>query len=99
MKLNAYSIYDEKALQYHAPFFMVSDGAAVRALSDLANDQNTNIGRHPGDYKLYCIGIFDDANGGLASHSPPLHVVDAVSLIEHKTADLFTSSPASAAKA
>lgn len=96
MRLNAYSIYDNKALQYQAPFFTSTDGAAVRAFSDLANDSNTTIGRHPGDYMLYCVGIYDDQNGLFQSHSPLIHVVDAIALVK-VTPDLF-NPPAAASK-
>ena len=53
MKMNAYSIFDTKALQYHLPFFQPQDGAAVRMLMDLVNDPNTTVGRHPADFVLY----------------------------------------------
>lgn len=80
MKLNAYSIYDRKALQYHAPFFTHTDGSALRAFSDLANDMQTNIGRHPGDYVLYRVGQYEDSSAVLLGHEPA-HVADALSLL------------------
>lgn len=81
MRLRAYSIFDNKALQYHPPFFASTNGQAVRSMSDLANDPQTNIGRHPGDYVLYCIGEYDDAKGAMLPISPLEHVVDAVALV------------------
>lgn len=89
MILRAYSIFDHKALQYHPPFFASTDGAAVRSLQDLVNDQNTTIGRHPSDYTLYCIGTYDDSNGGLSPAAPLLHVMDAVALVKLTPAPLF----------
>lgn len=88
MKLNAYSIFDNKALQYHSPWFASTDGAAVRSLADLVADPNTTIGRHPNDYVLYCIGTYDDALGLLMAETPLRHVMDAASLVK-VTADLF----------
>ncbi|WNK12814.1 MAG: nonstructural protein [Microvirus sp.] len=82
MKLNAYTIYDNKALQYHAPFFMAADGQAVRALSDLVSDPNTNIGRHPGDYVLYHCGYYNDSTGFLSAEAPLRHIMDAQSLVK-----------------
>lgn len=82
MILRAYSIFDTKALQYHPPFYSSTDGAAVRSLSDLANDPNTNIGRHPADYVLYCVGTWDDNKGDFAPVSPLMHVMDAVALVK-----------------
>lgn len=82
MKLNAYTLYDNKALQYHPPFFASTDGAAVRSLSDLVSDLNTGPGRHPGDYVLYFVGTYDDSNGQLWPEQPLRHVMDAAALVK-----------------
>lgn len=82
MLLRAYTIYDVKALQYHSPWFQHTDGMAVRALMDLVNDPNTNIGRHPRDYTLYMCGTYDDATGVFHPQTPLLFVSDAVSLVQ-----------------
>lgn len=89
MILNAYTVYDRKALQYHSPFFAVADGAAVRSFMDLANDPQTTVGRHPGDYVLYFCGCFDDGTGLLLPASPIKHVCDAQSLVKHQEALAF----------
>lgn len=90
MVLNAYSIYDRKALQYHPPFFASTDGAAVRSFSDLANDGNTTIGRHPADYVLFFVGTYNDGNAELVAESPLRHVMDATALL-HVQPNLFTN--------
>lgn len=93
MILKAYSIFDIKALQYHAPFFTHTDGSAVRMFSDVVNDVNTNIGRHPADFKLYCVGTYSDANGSLEPTLPMEHVIDAIALVHIQAkGDLFTQS-------
>lgn len=81
MLLRAYSIFDNKALQYHSPFFASTNGAAVRSFTDAANDLNTNIGRHPSDFVLYCVGTYDDAKGQFTQVWPLEHVVDAIALV------------------
>lgn len=81
MILNAYTIYDRKALQYHAPFFAVADGAALRSFMDLANDPQTTVGRHPGDYVLYRCGAYDDSSGQLLPVSALEHISDALPLV------------------
>lgn len=89
MHVNAYSIRDVKADVFHAPFFLPTDGAATRAFSDVANDTNTQIGRHPADFTLYHVGSFDDSNG-LLTACERRHVVDATSLLRiQPTGDLF----------
>lgn len=87
MKLNGYTIYDRKAQLYLSPFFAVSDGAAIRSFSDLANDLSTTIGRHPMDYVLFRNGTFDDVNGMLSADNPQ-HVADANILVT-ASKDLF----------
>lgn len=94
MILNAYSIFDSKALQYHPPFFASTYGAATRSFSDLANDLQTNVGRHPADYVLYCVGTYDDAHGHLDPHMPLVHVVDAIALVRNQPSLSFTEGAA-----
>lgn len=82
MKLLAFTIYDNKALQYHPPFFAATDGAAVRMLRDLVEDPNSNIGRHPADYVLYRCGVYDDIKGHFAAEMPLRHIMDAMALVK-----------------
>lgn len=82
MRINAYTLFDNKALNYHAPFFMATDGAAVRALSDLVSDLNTNVGRHPSDFVLYYCGQYDDSNGQFWPELPLRHIMDAIALVK-----------------
>lgn len=91
--LNCYSIYDVKALQWHPPFYLSTDAAAARALSDVVKDPNTLIGRHPSDHVLYCIGTFNDANGELSPIQPRRHVADAVAFVPVQP-DLLTAQAA-----
>lgn len=92
MILRAYSIYDRKALQYHPPFYASTDASAVRSLADLANDNQTTVGRHPADYVLYHIGEYDDQTGRLTPVSPLNHVMDAQALVHiNNQRDLFAT--------
>lgn len=61
--LAMFALYDVKSDSYKTPFFMIANGEAVRAFTDLANDPNTVIGRHPNDFKLVRLGMFDEATG------------------------------------
>lgn len=85
MLLNAYAIYDNKALVYGVPFFAPTDGSAVRSFRDLSNDPNTTVGRHPGDFSLFSIGSYEDGNGQLVPLSPLRHVIDATALVSLQT--------------
>lgn len=96
MLLQAYSIFDRKALQYHPPFFASTDAAAVRSLSDLVQDPNTTVGRHPNDYVLYGVGTYSDADGSLQPITPLRHIMDAVALVPLQQ-QLFDPTAAQAA--
>lgn len=82
MKLNAYSIFDNKSLIYMPPFFTHTDHAACRMIQDTASDPNSTLGRHPGDYVLYFVGTYDDSNGQLWPEQPLRHVRDVLSLLK-----------------
>ncbi|AXH72217.1 MAG: nonstructural protein [Microviridae sp.] len=66
MILKIFSIYDIKSEAFSPPFFMSTAGEAVRAFKDLANDSNSMIGRHPSDFRLMCLGTFDNCAGTFA---------------------------------
>lgn len=70
MKVNVYSIFDEKAAAYAPPFFMGHNGQAIRAFSDLVEDNKSAISRHPADYTLYKLGEFDDNSGVIKGVQP-----------------------------
>lgn len=65
MLLKIFAAYDSKAAAFMQPFFFQTDGMARRAFGDLINDNNTMCGKHPGDFTLFQIGVYDDAGGTL----------------------------------
>lgn len=81
MNIRLYSIYDIKSLTYAPPYVAATDGVAVRMLKELVDDNNNMVGRHPADFKLYCIALFDDQRGLVLAQQPPEHVVDAIALV------------------
>ncbi|WNK14516.1 MAG: nonstructural protein [Microvirus sp.] len=70
MKLKIYAIHDIKADLFGPPFFMSTAAEALRAFADLADDSNTTIGKHPGDYRLMQIGEFDNQKGAIEGSEP-----------------------------
>lgn len=87
--LNVYTLYDVKALAYNPPFFVNNHGMARRAVLDLVTDPNTTVGRHPSDFKLYCLGTYDQASGRFVLFEIAEHVIDAVALVPAKTPSMF----------
>lgn len=71
MKLKVFSVLDTKGDCFMTPFFMSATGQAVRAFADLVNDAQSMVARHPEDYRLACIGEFDDNSARLTSYDVP----------------------------
>lgn len=97
MLLNAYTLYDVKSLTYSPPFYAGAHGAASRMVADLAQDSSTTVGRHPKDFTLYCVGLFNDGTGELLPHAVKELVTDVVSLLPRTVQrDFFADPPVNA---
>lgn len=70
MKLNIYTVFDSAVGAYMRPFVMQSDGQAVREFMDQAKNPETVVSRHPEDYALFRVGMFDDNKGELVHEIP-----------------------------
>lgn len=70
MIMKVFSIYDGKGKCYGLPFFMAQVGVAARAFGDLVNDDQSAVCKHPADYTLYQVGVFDDESGLFENVSP-----------------------------
>lgn len=65
MKMVMVSIKDTAADAFGRPAFVASEGVAVRQFQDevnRANDDN-QLYKHPDDFHLYYLGLFDDSTG------------------------------------
>lgn len=60
MKLNIYTVFDTKANAFLPPFFLPTDGMAVRTFKDAAEDEKHAFYKNAEDYILYRIGSYDD---------------------------------------
>ena len=70
MKQLMFVIYDSKANAYLQPWFLTTEPMAIRAFTDLANDSDSNVSRHPEDYTLFNIGSFDDNTAEIIWNAP-----------------------------
>lgn len=77
-----YSIYDEKVEAYTNPWYAPTNPAAIRTFTDLANDSNTQIGRHTLDYTLYQLGKWDDSNGTIEMFDHPVNLGKASEYVQ-----------------
>lgn len=70
MLQNIYAVRDEKVQSFLKPFFIQTNGAAIRAFQDASRDPKTALYAHPEDYVLYLVGTFDDESAVFTSVSP-----------------------------
>ncbi len=63
MELLAMTVFDSKTEAYLRPFYCTTVNEGLRMFIDTLNDPNTMINKHPEDYALYHIGIYDDGLG------------------------------------
>lgn len=70
MKMNAYCVFDVAIGSFNSPFFMQTDGLAIRGFSEQVNNPESQIGKNPDQFTLYRVGEFDDQEGMLIPHDP-----------------------------
>lgn len=75
---SVYSVYDLKGEMYGLPYFAHNDAVAVRMFSDACKDSETPIGRHPHDFTLFRVGVWNSDNGALAGTEVPVPVITGV---------------------
>jgi len=61
--MRIYAIYDTKAEFYGNPVYIRTDAEARRTFAQVAQDPQTEIGKHPEDFLLFRIGSWDAENG------------------------------------
>lgn len=92
-----FTCFDQKAKLYTRPFFYTELGEALRNFTDVANDTQHEIGRHPADYTLMEIGTFDETSGSLTSYDTPIShgtAVEYLNLLTHPAQIDLNDQPA-----
>lgn len=59
----AYAMRDIKSNTFSMPFFQMNKVMALRMFEDMSRDSQSQISKHPEDYQLFEIGVFDTATG------------------------------------
>ncbi|AXL15260.1 nonstructural protein [Microviridae sp.] len=88
-----FSIYDNKAELYSPPFTAKTLGEAIRMFTDTANDQQTQLCRHPTDFALYQTGDFDPDTGQVQAQ-PYKHIGMAADFKTQVEAFPYVDNPA-----
>ena len=72
MKLQIMCVRDIKVGAYQTPFYAATIGAGERSFSDAINNPNkdSDMSKHPTDFELYLLGIYDDDTGKFDTHEP-----------------------------
>lgn len=64
--MNVYSIRDNTAEYFGAPFIARNQGEAVRSFTGAVNDTRNPdnlMAKHPSEYALYLVGTWDETTG------------------------------------
>lgn len=83
MKLCVVAIRDRAIDAFGMPNFVVSVGAAVRSFGDEVNraDPNNQLNKHPEDFDLFQLGVYNDADGSFELLDSPRQVAIGKDLV------------------
>lgn len=65
MKVRCYAVFDAKIADFHLAIFDIKDEGAIRQFADAVSDKQTKWNKHPEDYSLWFVGVFDTSKGML----------------------------------
>ena len=87
MILFMYSLYDTQSGVYDRPFCQMQDNEAKRTFCDWVANKESVVGRHPEDFHLVRVGVFDDVNGKIGGKEKETIItgLEAVSKIDNVT--------------
>lgn len=63
MNFGLYSIRDTKTEAFQAPWTSQNNNTAMRTFSDIAKNPESMVNRHPQDYCLVKVGVWNDETG------------------------------------
>ena len=68
MKKPMFAVFDNTAKMYGTPFLEITDGTAIRLMQDTAKGDHP-FARHPQDFTLTRLGMFDEETGEINQSS------------------------------
>lgn len=74
MQFHILAVRDRAADVFGQPMFAPSVGLAIRGFGDEINRAapDNQLNKHPEDFDLYSLGLFDDSTGEFNCHSPKM---------------------------
>lgn len=77
-----FAIRDSKADGFMPPFCAVTRGLAVRMFSDVMVDPQGQFAKHPADYSLHEIGVFDTDTALIVVSNGPEYVIGGLDVLK-----------------
>lgn len=68
------AVHDRALDAFMQPWTVPAIGAAIRGFQDAVNNAETPMFKHPDDYDLYQLGVFDDNTGKLIPLDEPKQI-------------------------
>lgn len=65
------AVRDRAVDSFGTPIFVVAVGQAVRSFADEINNRDSSFAKHPDDFDLYQLGMFDQDEGTLVPIGSP----------------------------
>lgn len=81
MMLECFALRDVKAGAYGRPFFCQNKEVATRDVASFVSQGDSVVARFPGDFRVYLLGVFDDASGVFRPLQIPEFVCEVSSLV------------------
>lgn len=79
--LKVFSLFDSAANAYMTPFFLPTDGIAVRQVSTAKKQADSALATNGADFTLFRLGSYDPGSGQFFLETAPVRVM-AVSEME-----------------
>lgn len=70
MIVKLFAVKDNASGVYDGPVPAQTEGIAMRNFTDMCNNPDTAIAKHPEDFSLWCVGTWNDATGEIISGQP-----------------------------
>ncbi|WNK14482.1 MAG: nonstructural protein [Microvirus sp.] len=72
MKHQVCAIWDSAIQKYGRPYIVPHTNLAIRDFGDEVNREtpDNNLFRHPSDYELWSLGLYDDETGDFTDQKP-----------------------------
>jgi hypothetical protein len=79
-----FTVHDAKAEAYLPPFYMRSNGEAIRAFADSITQRDHAFHKHPEDFTLFEVGTYDDVKCKFDIMSTPQPLGKALDFMQTK---------------